>query len=107
MVRTTKIKSTKLVTTFELTDEQHNIACDRLVNDEYGNIMKDNYFLTIPEDTLVKEWIVQCIKNGCVARESFLKSAVEYGAKIYTMYMVVPGTGAIPVGDIAVTYNHR
>jgi hypothetical protein len=96
MVQTTKIGS-KVISTFGLNDKYHKIACDRIANDQFGDITKDGCFLSMPDDELIQNWIDQNDDNS-----EFLKDAVNSGATIYTLWEHIFGDAAQPLGDIAV-----
>jgi hypothetical protein len=101
MVQTTKIGST-VIRTFGLSDEYHKKVCDRIANNCYGDITRDNLFLTMPDDELIQTWIDQNDDNS-----EFLKDAVNSKATIYTLYETIIGDTAQPIGDVAVTYNYN
>ena len=101
MVQTTKIGS-KVISTFGLSEKYHKIACERIANDQFGDITKDGCFLTMPDDCLVKEWIDQNDDNS-----EFLKDAVNSKASIYTLYETIFGDTAQPLGDVSVTYDYN
>lgn len=101
MIKTTKIGS-KVISTFGLNDKYHKIACDRIANDQFGDIKKDGCFLTMPDDELIQNWIDLNEENS-----EFFKEAVKYNANIYTLYETIFGDCAQPLGDVSVTYDYN
>lgn len=101
MIKTTKIGS-KVISTFGLNDKYHKIACERIANDQFGDITKDGCFLSMPDDELIQNWIDQNDDNS-----EFLKDAVNSGSTIYTLYETILGDCAQPLGDVSVTYDYN
>jgi hypothetical protein len=100
MLQVTKIGN-KVIKSFGLSEDNHKIAVDRIINDNFGNIISDGHFLTMPDDELVQNWIDLNEENS-----EFLKEAVKDKATIYTLYETIIGDTAQPLGDVAVTYDY-
>lgn len=96
MIREAKIKG-MVVKTFGLGQKEHDIAVDRINRSDFGNMEKDGYFITIPTEELVRNWIDQGEDNA-----PFLQDALDNNADIYTIWEHIFGDAAQPLGDIAV-----
>jgi hypothetical protein len=96
MLQTTKIGN-KVIKSYGLSEESHKIAVDRIASDNFGNIISDGHFLTMPDDDLIQNWIDLNEENS-----DFLRQAVKDKATIYTLYETIIGDAAQPLGDIAV-----
>ena len=96
MIRETKIKG-MVVKTFGLGQKEHDIAVDRIKRGDFGNMGNYDYFITIPTEELVRNWIDQGEDNA-----SFLQYALNNNAEIYTIWEHIFGDAAQALGDIAV-----
>lgn len=86
-----------VIKSFGIGKAEHEIAVKRIVESNFDNMLSDGYFLTMPDDELVKNWIDQGEDNA-----SFLSDAVNNGANIYTLWEYIFDDTAQPLGDIAV-----
>ena len=86
-----------VIKSFGIGKAEHEIAVKRIVENNFDNMLSDGYFLTMPDDELVKNWIDQGEDNA-----SFLSDAVNNGATIYTLWEHIFADAAQPLGDIAV-----
>ena len=100
MLQVTKIGN-KVIKSFGLSEDSHKIAVDRIVANNFGNIISDCHFLTMPDDELVQNWIDLNEENS-----EFLKEAVKDKATIYTLYQSVVDSYAQPLGEVTVTYDY-
>jgi hypothetical protein len=96
MVREAKING-MIVKTFGLGQKEHDIAVDHIKRGDLGNMKNGGYFIAIPTDELVRNWIDQGKDNA-----PFLHDALDNNAKIYTIWKNIVGDTAQPLGDIAV-----
>ena len=96
MIREAKIKG-MVVKTFGLGQKEHYIAVDHIKRGYLGNMENGGYFITIPTEELVRDWIDQGDDNA-----PFLQDALDNNAKIYTIWEHIFGDAAQPLGDIAV-----
>lgn len=94
MIRETKIKG-MVVKTFGLGQKDHDIAVDHIKRGDFGKTC--GYFITIPTEELVRNWIDQGEDNA-----SFLQDALDNNAEIYTIWEHIFGDAVQPLGDIAV-----
>jgi hypothetical protein len=96
MIQTT-ISGDKLILTAGLSENDHQVAVRRIADDEFGNIMKDGYFIALPERELIESRIEWGGKHA-----EFLKAMLDRKAKIYILHKRIPNDAAQEVGDIAV-----
>lgn len=96
MIKEAKIKG-MVIKTFGLGQKEHDIAVDRIKRGDFGNMKKGGYFITIPTEELVRNWIDQGEDNA-----PFLQDALDNNAEIYTIWEHIVGDTAQPLGDIAV-----
>ena len=86
-----------VIKSFGIGKAEHEIAVKRIVESNFDNMLSDGYFLSMPDDELVKNWIDQGEDNA-----HFLSDAVNNGATIYTLWEHIFADAAQPLGDIAV-----
>ena len=96
MEQVTKING-MAIKSFGIEKAEHEIAVNRIVENNFGNLLSGGYFLSMPDDELVKNWINQGEDNV-----PFLSDAVNNGATIYTLWEHIFADAAQPLGDIAV-----
>ena len=97
MKRTTTLEDFR-VETFDLSEEQHNMAVEMVKNDEdwYGN-----YSLEDVDGEIANVWIADAHSDGNEEYAEFLREALAKRADLYTLTDHL-GDFEQPIGEVAV-----
>ena len=99
MKRTTTLEDFR-VETFDLSEEQHNMAVEMVKNDEdwYGN-----YSLEDVDGEIADVWIADAHSEGNTEYAEFLRGALAKHADLYTLVDTL-GEFKQEIGELAVFY---
>ena len=97
MKRTTTLEDFR-VETFDLSEEQHNIAVEMVKNDEDWH---GNYSLEDVDDEMANVWIDDAHSEGNEEYAEFLRGALAKHADLYTLTDHL-GNFEQPIGEVAV-----
>ena len=89
------------IETFDLSEEQHNIAMEMVKNDEDWN---GNYSLEDVDGEMANIWIADAHSEGNEEYAEFLRKALAENADLYTLTDYL-GDFEQPIGEVAVFYN--
>lgn len=95
MKRTTNIES------FDLSQEQHDIAVDMVTNNKRKVA---SYTLEEVDDEMANVWISEAHSEGNTEYAEFLRKAIAENAELYTLTDHLGGFSQ-PIGEVAVFYN--
>lgn len=89
------------IETFDLSEEQHDIAVDMARNNKRR---VGNYTLEEVDSEMVNVWIADAHSEGEKEYAEFLREALAEDAEIYTLTDHL-GDFSQPIGEVAVFYN--
>lgn len=88
-----------VIKSYGVNEYGHEIGVKRIVNNTYYSL-HDSFYITEPDRDMVENWIEQGEDNA-----EFLSDALKNNATIYTLWEVIIGDYAQPIGDFAVYYD--
>ena len=97
MKRTTTLEDFR-VETFDLSEEQHNMAVEMVKNDEDWH---GNYSLEDVDGEMANIWIADAHSEGNTEYAEFLRKALAESAELYTLTDHL-GDFEQPIGEVAV-----
>ena len=101
MRRITSLGQAYRIETFDLSEEQHDIAVDMVKNNKRK---VGNYTLEEVDSELPNVWIADAHSEGDEDYAEFLCEALAVGAEILTLTDHL-GDFSQPIGEVAVLYN--
>ena len=97
MRRITNLDSGR-VETFDLSEEQHDIAVEMVRGNQRKN---GNYTLESVDDEMVNVWIADAHSEGETEYAEFLRESLAVGAEILTLTDHL-GEASQPIGEVAI-----
>jgi hypothetical protein len=97
MRKITNLDSGK-VETFDLSEEQHDIAVEMVKGNQRKN---GNYTLESVDDEMVNVWIADAHSEGETEYAEFLRESLAVGAEILTLTDHL-GEASQPIGEVAI-----
>jgi len=98
MKKTTYLENVGRVETYDLSEEQHNIAVDILGNNKRK---VGSYTLEEVDDEMANVWIADAFSEGEEEYAHFLQKVIADGAELYTLTDHL-GDFSQPIGEVAV-----
>ena len=87
-----------MVETFDLSEEQHDIAVEMVRGNQRKN---GNYTLESVDDEMVNVWIADAHSEGETEYAEFLRESLAVGAEILTLTDHL-GEASQPIGEVAI-----